>query len=357
MTARTAPVRERLPSGHSVVRLRTLSFVVSRRTLTVGIALFALSVIGGITLLYVKTLPPGTVTDVLLGGGNTLQEHAILRGQLPIALMAIFAGAGLAASGALMQTVSRNPLATPDLLGISVGASLAAVLTIAFPHGWGSWFADRGLPLAAVIGATVTAAAMYLLSWKGRFDTMRLILIGVALTWLLTAATGYLLMRAEVYEAQLAQRWLVGSVSLATWSTLIPVMVVVPLGLIGALILARRLLTVSLGDDVARSLGVSSAATAAWAMTAAVVLAAVSVSGAGPIAFVALLAPQITLRITRAATPGPLTSALCGAALVLAAEMVSRALLPSGIPVGVVTAGIGGPFLIFLLIARPRKAS
>lgn len=347
-----APAR---PVRRNVIRSGPVSVIIRPRALLVGLALALAVAALGFGLLYINTLPADVVTKALFGGGGRLPRKAIVDGQIPIILLGIFAGAGLAIAGATMQTVARNPLATPDMLGITAGASTTVVLAIAFSSSWGAWFADIGVPAAALVGGAGTAIVMYLLSWKGGLETTRLVLVGVAATWFLTSVTGYLLTRAQIWEVDEAQQWIVGSLSRASWDTLTPVMVVVPLGIVASFLLRSRLAAISMGDDLARAFGTRPGVTTGAAMAIGVVVAAVTVSGVGPVAFVALLAPQIALRLAGGSVPGPLTSGLCGALLVLLSELLCRTVLPTSIPVGVVTAGVGGPVLVAALVLAKMK--
>ncbi|GAC80733.1 iron complex transport system permease protein [Gordonia malaquae] len=343
------------PLRRNVIRAGLVSVIVRPRAVVVGLVLAASVAALGFGLLYIETLPPDVVTKALFGGGGRLPRQAIVDGQLPIVLLGAFAGAGLAVAGANMQTVARNPLATPDMLGITAGASTMVVLAIAFAGSWGAWFDGIGVPGAALVGAAGTALAMYALAWKNGLETTRLVLVGVAATWFFTALTSYLLTRAQVWEVEEAQRWIVGSLSGASWDTLTPVLVVVPIGIVASLLLRARLAAISMGEDLARSFGTRPALTTGVTMAIGVVVAGVAVSGVGPIAFVALLAPQIALRVAGGTVPGPLTSGLCGALLVLLSELLCRTVLPSSIPVGVVTAGVGGPVLVASLVIAKMK--
>jgi iron complex transport system permease protein len=346
---------DRRPLRRNVIRTGQASVIVRSRAVIVGLVLAVSVAALGFGLLYVGTLPADVVTKALFGGGGRLARQAIVGGQLPIVLLGAFAGAGLAVAGANMQTVARNPLATPDMLGITAGASTMVVLAVAFTGSWGAWFADIGVPGAALVGAAGTALAMYALAWKNGLETTRLVLVGVAATWLFTALTSYLLTRAQIWEVEEAQRWIVGSLSGASWDTLTPVLIVVPIGIVASLLLRPRLSAVSMGEDLARSFGARPAVTTGVTTAIGVVVAAAAVSGVGPIAFVALLAPQIALRLAGGTVPGPLTSGLCGALLVLLSELLCRTVLPSAIPVGVVTAGVGGPVLVASLVIAKMK--
>lgn len=343
----------------TVVRVGSASFIVRPRVVAVGVVsaaaalvLFALSVGTGD-----YPLDPLDVGRILLGGGTRVENVVVVDVALPRALISVLVGIGFGASGALTQTIARNPLATPDVLGITAGASTAAVAAIAFGSSWGSWFADIGVPAAALIGGLLAAGLMYVLAWRGGIDAFRLVLIGVALTWVFQALTGYALTRAAINDVGRAQRWLVGSVSDASWSSVVPVAVTLTVAAVILLFVNRAMSTLSLGRDMAMGLGVRADTVSALGLVVAVAMAAICVSAAGPIAFVALLAPQIALRIARVATPPPVVSGLIGAVLVVGGDLLCRHWLPGGIPVGVVTAGVGGPFLIYLMIATSRKAS
>lgn len=338
-----------------LVRPRIL--IVVGLSLLVTAALFVVSV--GITDYPVTWLD---VLRILTGGGTRIENVVIRDDTVPRALVSVLVGFALGMAGSLTQVIARNPLATPDILGITAGAGTAAVAAIAFGSTWGAWLADLGVPAAALIGGFGTAVVMYVLAWPGRsankaINPLRMVLVGLALTWLLQATTYYLLTRANINDVARAQVWLVGSVANVPWSSVWPVAVAVVLGVLAIVVLTRRLNVLSLGPDVARSLGVSTAAATTVVLLLAVVLAAIAVSAAGPVAFVALIAPQIAMRLTGSATPTPCASGLIGAVLVVAGDILCRTVLPSGLPVGVVTAALGGPFLIYLMITMARRVS
>ncbi|ALG86020.1 FecCD family ABC transporter permease [Gordonia phthalatica] len=317
-------------------------------------------------LLMVVGLSVGFTTPVdtariLLGGGRVAENIVVFDDLLPRVLIAAFAGFGLALSGCLTQVITRNPLATPDLLGITSGASVGVVLAVTSTStGFGSVFASIGVPTSALLGGLATAFLMYLLAWsRGQVvtSTLRLILIGVGMTWMMQAVVGYLLSRADVHDSSTAQRWIVGSLGGTGWSSVAPVMIAAAIGLAWTAIIARPLTVSGLGPDVARGLGVRLGVVTYGTLLVAVVVASLAVSAAGPIAFVGLVAPQIALRLAKTAQPTPVFSGLIGAAMVLLADIVCRGALPGGLPVGVVTAAVGGPFLIFLIVQTARKSS
>ena len=324
----------------------------------IGLALTLLLMVIGLSVGF--TTPIDTAR-ILLGGGRVAENIVVFDDLLPRVLIASFAGFSLALAGALTQIITRNPLATPDLLGITSGASVGVVLAITSTStGFGSIFATIGVPTSALLGGLVTAALMYLLAWsRGQVvtSTLRLILIGVGMTWMMQAVVGYLLSRANEHDAATAQRWIVGSLSGTGWSSVAPVVVATVIGLVWAACIARPLTVSGLGLDVARGLGVRLGIVTYGTLLVAVVAASLAVSATGPIAFVGLVAPQIAMRLARTSQPTPVFSGLVGACMVVLADIVCRGILPGGLPVGVVTAAVGGPFLVFLIVQTARKSS
>lgn len=343
--------------GFLVHRGRRISVRWQRRTVTTATGLAAAVAIIAFLGIGVSefALSPIDVGRILLGGGTRPENYVVFDVQVPRTLLAAFAGFGLAMSGTLTRTVARNPLATPDLIGITSGATVFAVLAIGFRDSWGSALASIGTVSSALLGAALTGSAVFALAARRGFDPFRLVLTGVAFTWFCQALVTYLLTRADIYDVATAQRWMVGSVANATMSQVLPLLVVVPAAVIVCILLARHLRTYSLGNDSAVSLGTRPNRTAAITFAAAVVVAAICTAAAGPIAFVALLAPQVAVMLTRSPTPIPCTAGWVGALLVVAGDLLTRTLLPPGLAVGIVTAAVGGPALVALLLARIRR--
>jgi iron complex transport system permease protein len=296
------------------------------------------------------------VVGILAGGGEQADRFIVLDLRLPRSLTAVLVGLALGLSGAITQSLARNPLASPDTLGITAGAGAGAVAVIVVGGGsLGGALAFVGLPVAALAGGLATAVAMYALAWRDGVTGLRLILVGLALAAMLTAVTSWLLVVSDLNEATRATVWLTGSLNGRGWEHVVPVGLVVLVA--GALALPGHatLAALRLGDDSARSLGVGLQRAQAAQLTLAVVLASVAVASAGPVAFVALIAPQVALRIVRSAGPPLLASGLTGAAILLGSDVVSRTVLPVELPVGVLTSAIGAPYLIYLLIRRTRR--
>lgn len=268
--------------------------------------------------------------------------------RLPRILTAFLVGMALATSGAIMQGITRNPLAEPGILGVSAGAGLAAVAVIV-------WLQDAPLgllPWAAFCGALITALGIYLLSWKdGGSAPVRLILIGVAFAAVLSALTTFMLVFGEINDVQQAYVWLAGSVYGRNWEHVhtlgLWLLVLIPL----AVFSARQLNTLALGDEIARGLGMRVEAQRLMLLVISVALAAAAVAVAGTISFIGLIAPHITRRLVGPSHEGliPIT-ALFGGALLVLADLIGRWIIaPSELPIGVVTALIGAPYFMYLL--------
>jgi iron complex transport system permease protein len=307
-------------------------------------------------------IPLGDVVQTLLGGGDAGQRLIVMELRLPQTMVAVAVGAALGLAGALTQTLARNPLASPDILGITEGAAFAAVFVIVASgaSGYGGGLVtgrlqELGLPLAAFAGALATASLLYLFSWRRGLDVQRLVLVGIGLGAALSAGTSYLLVNSRIQDAASAQIWLSGSLTSRGWEHGRPVLLT--LAILGpvALLLVRSLNAMLLGDDAARGLGVRLQLTQLGVLVVAVGLAAVSVAAVGPLEFVAFVVPQVALRLTGGSRPPVLASMVAGAILVVGADVVTRAVLPFPLPAGIVTAAIGAPYLIWLLVRTNRR--
>jgi iron complex transport system permease protein len=307
-------------------------------------------------------IPLGDVVRTLLGGGDAGQRFIVMELRLPQTMAAVAVGAALGLAGALTQTLARNPLASPDILGITEGAAFAAVLVIVASgaSGYGGGLVtgrlqELGLPLAAFTGAMVTATLLYLFSWRRGLDVQRLVLVGIGLGATLTAGTSYLLVNSRIQDAASAQIWLSGSLTARGWEHVRPVLLTLAILVPVALLLVRSLNAMLLGDDAARGLGVRLQLTQLGVLVAAAGLASVSVAAVGPLEFVAFVVPQVALRLTGGSRPPMLASMVAGAILVVGADLITRAVLPFPLPAGIVTAAIGAPYLIWLLVRTNRR--
>ncbi|BFO17961.1 iron chelate uptake ABC transporter family permease subunit [Streptomyces sp. KM77-8] len=292
----------------------------------------------------------------LAGRGEQVDEFVIMDLRMPRALAGLVVGIALGVSGALTQSIARNPLASPDVLGITGGASATAVFLVTVSGGTSAAVLNSvGLSAAALLGGLGTGLLVYFLAWRRGIDGFRLILIGVSVSAVTEAVTSWLLVTADIRDVAQAQAWLVGSlddrswdeVRVALWGTLVLLIVVT--------CVAFQFKPMHLGDDVAAGLGVRYAAVRAVLLLCAVLLAGVAVGAAGPVPFVALVAPQVAMRLTRCPTPPMAASGAFGALLLIGADLIARTALPFALPVGVVTAAIGGPFLVHLLVRANRR--
>ncbi|MFC9745074.1 FecCD family ABC transporter permease [Streptomyces niveus] len=335
------------------VRLGRVSFVWRPWLVLVTVLLTAATFLLFCVSIGVGDFPIGLpqVVTTLLGQGEQVDEFVIMDLRLPRALAGLVVGIALGVSGAITQSVARNPLASPEILGITWGAGAVAVFLVTVSGGTTTAVVNSvGLSAAALAGGLLTGLLVYFLAWRRGIDGMRLILIGISVSAVMQAITTWLLVQADIRDVARAQVWLVGSldnrswddVRVALWCTLVLLAVVA-----GA---AFQFKPMHLGDEVAAGLGVRYTVVRAVLLLCAVLLAAVGVSAAGPVAFVALVAPQVAMRLMRCPTPPLLASGLVGALLLIGADLVARAGLPITLPVGVVTAAIGGPFLVYLLV-------
>jgi iron complex transport system permease protein len=277
----------------------------------------------------------------------------VVRGlRLPTAVTACAVGLALGASGTIFQQLLRNPLASPDFVGITSGAGVAAVTGVVLLQ-WGG-LAVSGLALG---GALLAATMMYVLAWRDGVSGYRFILIGIGVAVFFEGITGYMLTRAQLFEARQAMHWLTGSVGQADSDELrllvLALIVLLPL----AVLLQRQLRALELGDDTARALGTRTELARAGLLAVAVTLVALAVAAAGPIVFVALVAGPIANRLLGPAGGGIPAAALTGAALLLTADLVAVHLMPTPLPTGVVTGAVGAPYLLWLLATTNRQGA
>lgn len=291
---------------------------------------------------------PGALFALFTGGdapGGA--EYAVTGLRLPRATLGLLVGLALGAAGVTFQTMLRNQLASPDLIGISAGASAAGVIGIVI-FGLG----QAQVSLLALVAALVVAVLIYALSATGGFSGTRLILIGIGIAAMLQSVVTYALSKADSWDLPTATRWLTGSLNGASWERVLPVAVGVVLGLPLLVLLTRELEVLRLGDDAASGLGVRVQGVRVLAVIAAVGLVAVATAACGPIAFVAFMAGPIAARIVGPGGALLVPSALVGAILVLGADLLGQYFLGTRYPVGVVTGALGAPFLIYLLTRR-----
>ena len=272
--------------------------------------------------------------------------------RLPRALVAALAGMCFGMGGVAFQTLLRNPLASPDIIGISAGASTAAVFCIVVLQ-----LSGAAVSVAAVAAGLGVALLIYLLAWKGGAAGARLILVGIGIAAMLQSFTAYLLTQAPSWSLQQALRWMTGSVNGAQLDQALP--------LAGALLvfggalfaMSRDLEALRMGEEMAAGLGVRTGLARITVTCAAVALVATATAATGPVAFVAFLAGPIAARVLRRAGALLMPAALTGAALVVVADFVGQVVLPARYPVGIVTGVLGAPYLLYLIVRDNRTGS
>ncbi|WP_425579216.1 FecCD family ABC transporter permease [Streptomyces hundungensis] len=296
------------------------------------------------------TIAPADVISSLLGSGTPAQDFIINELRLPRVLVALLVGASLGISGALFQSISRNPLGSPDVIGFGQGSSVGALTVIVFFHG-----GTVAVSFGALAGGLATGVAVYLLAWKKGVHGYRLVLVGIGAAAMLTACIHYLLTKSTLVDATRAMVWLTGSLDGRDWAQVWPLLVLFVVLLPVVLGYARPLRMLEMGDDSAYALGVPVQRTRTVLMLCAVLLNASATAAAGPISFVALTAPQLARRLTRATGPNILASACMGAALLVVADWGAQRLFgESTLPVGVLTGMVGGVYLLWLLVTERR---
>lgn len=291
------------------------------------------------------------VVNVLSGQIVPGASYAIGEIRLPRLALGVLVGVAFGLAGCVFQTMLRNQLASPDIIGISTGASatgVVAILVFRLPQ--------TLVSLWALVGALAVATGIYLLSYRrGSFAGTRLILVGIGFTAILQSVVTFVLSRAAAWDLPTATRWLNGSLNGATWERVIPVMVVTIIVLPIVVLQLRNLEMLRLGDDTAAALGVHVGRSRVILIVGAVTLISVATAAAGPIAFVAFMSGPIAARLMRGGIFIPLVAAIVGAVLTVGADFIGQNLLGARYPVGVITGVLGAPFLIYLLIRSHRK--
>jgi iron complex transport system permease protein len=292
----------------------------------------------------------GDVVGTLLGNGTAAQEFIVQDVRLPRVLVALLVGASLALSGAVFQSLSRNPLGSPDVIGFSQGSTVGALAVIVL-FGGGSLAVAGG----AIAGGLVTGVAVYTLAWKRGVQGFRLVLVGIGVAAMLTAVIHFLITKANLVDATRATLWMTGSLDGRDWVQVWPLAGMCAVLMPVVLAHGRPLRLLEMGDDAAYALGVPVERTRVVLMGSGVLFMAVATAAAGPIAFVALSAPQLARRLTRSPGPNLAAAAVMGAALLLVADWIAtNAFGDRMLPVGVVTAVLGGGYLLWLLVTERR---
>ncbi|MBO3088531.1 FecCD family ABC transporter permease [Cellulomonas dongxiuzhuiae] len=346
MTAALAPA----PAAGAVVARGRRARTRRHRTVLLVLVLAVLAVAVLALCVGERSSSPAEVLRVLLGEQVPGASFNVGVLRAPRVLTGILVGVAFGMGGVVFQTMLRNPLASPDIIGVSAGSSAAAVVAITM-----FGLSGAALSVVAVVAGLAVAAAIYGLSWRSGVQGARLVLIGIAVGAMLDSVIGYALTRAGVYDANEALRWLTGSLNSAFWPGVGPLAAALAVLVPVLLVLARRLPALQLGDDAAAGLGVSPDRSRLGLLLVAVAVIAVATAATGPIAFVAFLSGPIAHRLLRGTGALLVPAALVGALLVLSADLVGQHLLLHRFPVGVVTGVLGAPYLLWLLARTNRS--
>jgi iron complex transport system permease protein len=303
-------------------------------------------------------IPIDRVAAVILGAGDKTQSLIVLQLRLPRVVIAILAGGGMAVAGFLLQKITRNSLASPGVLGVIDGGALGVVIFLAALSDESNTLVTSIVfqPLAAMAGATLGIAAVFLLSGRQSVSAVRLLLFGIAVGAVAKALVMVMMLVGPIYRTSQAARWIAGAVNEVNWTEIqITALLLLPL-LALALAVARKLPPADLDEVSARSVGLDLPVFRLLVFAVAAALTAVSVAFVGAIGFVGLMAPHLArLIVGRSMVAGIIGSFLLGAFMLVGADLVVRVLFsPTEVPAGTVTAIIGAPYFLFLLMSKQR---
>ena len=341
-----------------IIRPRVLpvSFHLDRRVPVILLVLTVVTLLAMIVSVGYGEYPisPIDVVKTLLGIPTANGDYAFIINtlRLPRTIVAFLVGVGLAIAGTITQGITRNPLAAPGIIGVNAGATLAAVsLIILLPNAPVSL-----LPFAAFGGALAIAILIYLLAWQGGSSPVRLILVGIGFSLIASALTDIMITFGEINTVSQALVWLAGSVYGRSWSQVIALIPWIVIFGLMALLLTRELNTLNLGDEVARGLGSRVEWQRGLLLLTSVALAGASVATAGAVGFVGLMSPHLGRQLVGASHEGLLpVSAMMGGMLVVIADLLGRVLFaPLELPCGIITAAIGAPYFVYLLISQRK---
>ncbi|GAB3277494.1 FecCD family ABC transporter permease [Kineosporia babensis] len=338
--------------GFRVISLpRNTTVRVHRRSATIVLTLVVLALF--VLMLTVATgayeITGNDLVATFLGGGSDMDQFIVLRQRLPRAVADLLVGAALGLSGAIFQSISRNPLGSPDVVGFATGSASGGLIVILLVGA----SSVASIAVGTIAGGFATALFVYLLSSGGGKVSERLILTGIAVGAMLASVNDYLITRATLDDAETAKAWQFGSLNIISWPHVIPLAVLLAVLVPLTLTMSGPMRVLEMGDDSAHALGVEVGKTRVWLLCAGVALAAAAVATSGPIGFLAMAAPQLARKVSRSPGISLLPSMAMGALLLGAGDpLAARALSPFQIPVGLVTAALGGLYLLWILTWR-----
>ncbi|WP_170334520.1 FecCD family ABC transporter permease [Ruegeria arenilitoris] len=334
-----------------ILRLPFLSMHLPARAITVSLCLVSLLVVALLSALHLGAYPLNIsqIGQAVLGHAEGIQRMIVLDHRLPRILTAIGAGAAFGLAGSMFQTMLRNPLASPDVIGFSAGASCGALLAMILTGGF--------VLFGALIGGVVTALVVIGLAWKDGLHPYRLILVGIGASLTLSAGADLLMTKLDALTAAEMAKWLVGSLNARNWADVQLIWVGLAVLLPLSLWLQFPLTRLAMADDIANGLGVALSSMRLAITATAVALVALAVSVAGPLPFVAFVSGPISRRLVRQGKPALLQAAIVGALVTLLADMAARSVPLVHLPTGVFTAIIGAPVLMWLLLVQFKKGT
>jgi iron complex transport system permease protein len=336
-----------------VRREPALALRVSWRSIVVLMILGAAAAVLAVVALGVGEYPvsPAQVVAILIGSDHSFASTLVLEWRLPRILLALLIGAALGISGAIFQALTRNPLGSPDVIGFDFGAYTGALIAIA-ALGGGYYLTS----VSAVIGGLVTAVVVYLLSYRNGLAGFRLIIVGIAVSAVLSSVCQWIVLKLKLHQAITASIWQQGSLNGLEWAQVFPVLGGLAIAAAMTMVVGPQLPILQMGDDAAGALGVRPERVRLAYFGIGVLLIAVAAAAAGPISFVALASPQLARRVTGAPGVGLVSSAVMGAFLLLASDLIAlRVFAPTELPVGAVTVTLGGLYLVYLLVTQARR--
>ena len=330
------------------------SVLISPRHVLVGLVLIALSLAVAVAALRLGKFAVSTqeVLVALQGQGRRIVQVVIVKWKLPRILLGLVAGLALGVAGAVFQTITRNPLGSPDLIGFSTGAQTGILVSVLLLPG-----SMLSTSLASFIGGAAVGAVTYLVSLRGGFTGLRFILVGIAISSMLVSVNRWLLVRVDDDEGLGALKAITGTLGAARWPVVAPTCLAIGVTVALILLASRHLRVLSLGEQVATILGSPTRRVSAVLILLGTVLVAVVTMAAGPIGFVALVAPHLARLLTGSPQSPLLVSGLTGSLLMVGADLLSQLVLES-MPVSVVTNAVGGLYLMVTLtvVARGRRS-
>jgi iron complex transport system permease protein len=336
-----------------VIRLSGFSARASWRSVVAIGSLLAITCALGVVAVGTGTygVAPGDVIGVLSGTNVSFDRVVVLDWRLPRVLMALLVGAALGASGAIFQALTRNPLGSPDIVGVNSGAYTGALTVIAVIGG-GYYSVAAG----ALVGGLLSAAVVYLLSYRHGVAGYRLIVVGIAVSAAVNSVNQWIVIKLDYHTAVTASIWQQGTLNGLSWEQVVPMTMALTVSAALLAAMGPQLPVLQMGDDAAGALGVRPDHARIAYLLLAVALVALACAAAGPVSFVALAAPQLARRLTAGPGVALVPSATMGAAVLLASDLTAQHLFgASELPVGAVTVSLGGLYLVYLLVTQSRR--